>query len=104
MMKSQWATGKLISRVRPWGWRRILALALICVMTPACSLNAAQIFIPLAYGSIGMCIALLVSPSLSAAIIGFAMGGIIGAAVYNNSLKSDLRERPDLTPESQPSR
>lgn len=79
-----------------WGWRRILVLVLIFLVLPGCTLNLTQIFIPLAYAGIGMGIALLVSPSVSAAIVGFVLGGIIGAAVYNNSLKTDLMERPDL--------
>ena len=76
-----------------WGWRQILVLGLICVLLPGCTVNLTQIFIPLAYASIGTCIALLVSPSVTAAVVGFALGGIIGAAVYNNSLKADLMER-----------
>ncbi len=79
-----------------WGWRQMLVLGLICILLPGCNLNLTQIFIPLAYAGIGMCIALLVSPSVTAAIVGFVMGGIIGAAVYNNSLKTDLMEPPDL--------
>lgn len=77
------------------GWRRMLALGLVCALLPGCSLNLTRVFIPLAYGGIGMGIALLVSPSVSAAIVGFVLGGIIGAAVYNNSLKTDLMERQD---------
>jgi hypothetical protein len=79
-----------------WGWRQLLVVGLICVLLPGCTLNLTQIFIPLAYAGIGMCIALLVSPSVTAAIVGFVLGGIIGAAVYNNSLKTDLMERPDM--------
>jgi hypothetical protein len=37
----------------------------------------------------------LVSPSVTAAIVGFVLGGFIGAAVYNNSLKADIMERQD---------
>lgn len=75
--------------------RRFLALALICLLLPGCGLNVGQVLIPLAYAGIGTCVALLVSPSLTAAIIGCLLGGIIGAAVYNNSLKIDLMERQD---------
>ncbi len=80
------------------GWRGLLVFGLICALLPGCSLNPIQIFIPLAYASIGTCVALLVSPSVPAAIVGFILGGIIGAAVYNNSLKADLMERQDLRP------
>ena len=79
----------------PWSWSRILAIGLICALLPGCSINLTRVFIPLAYAGIGMGIALLVSPSLVAAIVGFVLGGIIGAAVYNNSLKTDIMERQD---------
>ncbi len=79
-----------------WGWGQILVLGLICALLPGCTLNLTQVFIPLAYAGIGMGIALLVSPSVTAAIVGFVLGGGIGAAVYNNSLKTDLMERQDL--------
>jgi hypothetical protein len=78
-----------------WNWRRLLALGLICALLPGCSINLTRVFIPLAYAGIGMGIALLVSPSVAAAIVGFVLGGIIGAAVYNNSLKTDIMERQD---------
>jgi uncharacterized membrane protein len=76
----------------------MLVLGLLCVVLPGCNLNLTQVFIPLAYAGIGMCIALLVSPSVTAAVVGFVMGGVIGAAVYNNSLKTDLMERQELIP------
>jgi hypothetical protein len=76
----------------------MLVLGLICVVLPGCSLNLTQVFIPLAYAGIGMGIALLVSPSVTAAVVGFVLGGVIGAAVYNNSLKTDLMERQELLP------
>ncbi len=79
----------------PGSLTRLLTLALICCLLSGCGLNAVQVFIPMAYAGIGTCIALLVSPSLTAAIIGFALGAIIGAAVYNNSLKADIMERQD---------
>ena len=78
------------------GWRQIVVLGLICVLLPGCTFNLARVFIPLAYGGIGMGIALLVSPSVTAAIVGFVLGGVIGAAVYNNSLKTDIMERQDF--------
>ena len=74
---------------------RLLVLALICVLLPGCGLNMNQVLVPLAYAGIGTCVALLVSPSLTAAIIGCVLGGVIGAAVYNNSLKADIMERQD---------
>jgi hypothetical protein len=76
----------------------MLVLGLICVVVPGCNLNLTQVFIPLAYAGIGTCIALLVSPSVTAAVVGFVLGGVIGAAVYNNSLKTDLMERQELLP------
>jgi hypothetical protein len=62
-------------------------------LLPACQTSAAQIFIPLAYAMTGLCIALLVSPTPTAAIVGLLVGGLLGAAVYNNSLKQHLVER-----------
>lgn len=79
-----------------FSWRQIAVLGLICALLPGCTFNLARIFIPLAYGGIGMGIALLVSPSVTAAIVGFVLGGVIGAAVYNNSLKTDIMERQDF--------
>lgn len=89
--------GKKSSRC-PRGWRSCLVLGLIGVLLTGCTLTPTQVFIPLAYAGIGMCIALLVSPSVSAAVVGFLLGGIIGAAVYNNSLKTDLMERQQWLP------
>ena len=83
---------------RPAAWRCFLVLGLIGVLLTGCTLTPTQVFIPLAYAGIGMCIALLVSPSVSAAVVGFLLGGVIGAAVYNNSLKTDLMERQDWLP------
>jgi putative Mn2+ efflux pump MntP len=85
-----------------WSWRRILVLGLVCALLPGCSVNLTRIFVPLAYAGIGTGIALLVSPSVTAAIVGFVLGGIIGAAVYNNSLKTDLMERQDQFRSSRP--
>jgi hypothetical protein len=87
------------SRPVNWGWRQLVVWGIICALLPGCTLNLTQVFIPLAYAGIGVGIALLVSPSLSAAVVGFVLGGIIGAAVYNNSLKADLMERQELTPD-----
>jgi hypothetical protein len=77
------------------GWRQLVVLGLICALLTGCTGNMARVFIPLAYGGIGLGIALLVSPSVTAAIVGFVLGGGIGAAVYNNSLKTDLMERQE---------
>jgi hypothetical protein len=78
------------------GWgrcARVLALVLIVALLPACQTSAAQIYIPLAYGMTGLCIALLVSPTPTAAIVGLLVGALLGAAVYNNSLKRHFLER-----------
>ena len=80
---------------KKFGWRQMVILGLICALLPGCTLNVARVFIPLAYAGIGMGIALVVSPSVLAAIVGFVMGGVIGAAVYNNSLKTDIMERQE---------
>ena len=83
------------NKSKKFGWRQMVILGLICALLPGCSLNVARVFIPLAYAGIGMGIALVVSPSVLAAIVGFVMGGVIGAAVYNNSLKTDIMERQE---------
>jgi membrane-associated phospholipid phosphatase len=82
-------------------WQKAVALALLLFLTPACIVNPAQIYIPLAYAFTGLCIALLVSPTPTAAVVGLVVGGLIGAAVYNNSLKRQLweRHRPEPAPE-----
>jgi hypothetical protein len=68
-------------------WRKLVVLVLILTMVGACQDRLAQVGIPLAYGLTGMCLALLVSPTSIAAVVGFVMGCVLGAAVYNNSLK-----------------
>jgi outer membrane lipoprotein SlyB len=70
----------------------VVALCLALALTPGCQVTAAQIYIPLGYGLTGLCVALLVSPTTTAAIIGLIAGGLLGAAVYNNSLKRQLGE------------
>jgi hypothetical protein len=81
-------------RWRTWGWgRKLTALVLILALVPACSITAAQIYIPLAYAFTGLCVALLISPTPAAAVIGMVVGGLLGAAVYNNSLKHQIQER-----------
>jgi hypothetical protein len=73
---------------------RVVALCLILVLAPGCQCTAAQIYIPLAYGLTGLCIALLMSPTPLAAVVGFVAGVLLGAAVYNNSLKRQLSAPP----------
>jgi len=72
---------------------RGIALILIVSLVSACQFHAEQIYIPLAYGLTGLCLALLVSPTVTAGVVGFLVGCILGAAVYNNSLKRQLLER-----------
>jgi hypothetical protein len=71
---------------------RLVALCLILALVPGCPLGAAQIYIPLAYGLTGLCIALIMSPTPVAAVVGFIAGVLLGAAVYNNSLKRQIVE------------
>lgn len=83
-------------RQKRQGWggcARVLGLLLILALLPACQTSAAQIYIPLAYAMTGLCIALLVSPTPTAAIVGLLVGALLGAAVYNNSLKRHFLER-----------
>jgi hypothetical protein len=68
-------------------FRKMVALVLILTMVGACQVRLAQVGIPAAYGLTGMCLALLVSPTLIAGVVGFVVGCVLGAAVYNNSLK-----------------
>ncbi len=70
-----------------------MAVCLILALIPACQWDAAQVYIPLAYAVTGMCVALLMSPTVTAAVVGLVVGGLLGAAVYNNSLKRQIRER-----------
>jgi hypothetical protein len=85
--------------VRGFGWRaRVMALCLILALAPGCQCSAAQIYIPLGYGLTGLCLALLMSPSPLAAVVGFVAGVLLGAAVYNNSLKRQLSPSPGTGP------
>jgi hypothetical protein len=87
--------------VKSFGWRaRVVAFCLILALTPGCQFSAAQIYIPLAYGLTGTCIALLMSPTPLAGVVGFAAGVLLGAAVYNNSLKHQLSACPGNGPPS----
>ena len=77
-----------------------MALCLILALAPGCQVSAAQIYIPLAYGLTGLCIALIMSPTPLAAVVGFMAGVLLGAAVYNNSLKNQLSALPGNGPPS----
>ncbi len=70
----------------------VVAVCLILALAPGCQISAAQIYIPLGYGLTGLCVALLMSPTPAAAVVGFIAGGLLGAAVYNNSLKRQIEE------------
>ncbi len=73
--------------LRQHRWPKLVALILILTLVGSCQENLAQVGIPLAYGLTGTCLALLISPTLTAAVVGFVVGCVLGAAVYNNSLK-----------------
>jgi hypothetical protein len=73
---------------------QVVALCLILALMPACQWSAAQIYIPLGYGLTGLCVALLMSPTPAAGVIGFIAGGLLGAAVFNNSLKRQIGDTP----------
>ncbi|MEJ2071379.1 MAG: hypothetical protein P8X65_14705 [Syntrophobacterales bacterium] len=73
-------------------WQKLVVLVLVLSLVAACQERVAQVGIPLAYGLTGLCLALLVSPTVTAGIVGFVVGCILGAAVYNNSLKRQLLE------------
>jgi hypothetical protein len=74
------------------GVMQVVAMCLILALAPGCQISAAQIYIPLGYGLTGLCIALLMSPTPAAAVVGFIAGALLGAAVYNNSLKRQIEE------------
>ncbi len=78
--------------------RKLVALVLIMALLPACQWSPAQLYIPLAYGLTGLCIALLMSPTPAAAIVGLVVGFLLGAAVYNNSLKRQMLEPQKTEP------
>jgi hypothetical protein len=82
-----------LNRLRQPQWRKLVAVVLVLTLVAAaCQEQAARVGIPLAYGLTGLCLALLVSPTFTAAAVGFVVGCILGAAVYNNSLKRQLLE------------
>lgn len=80
------------------GGRQLVAICLILALIPACQVSPAQLYIPVAYAVTGMCVALIMSPTAAAAIVGLVLGGLLGAAVYNNSLKRQIQERPRAKP------
>ncbi len=91
-----------MAKMRGWltrGWPgRLVALTILLALAPGCLLTSAQIYIPLAYALTGLCVALLISPTYSAAVVGVVIGGLIGATVYNNSLKRQLLEKRQPQP------
>lgn len=72
---------------------RVVAICLVLALIPACQWSPAQFYIPLAYAVTGMCVALLMSPTFAAGAVGLVVGGLIGAAVYNNSIRRQIQER-----------
>ncbi|MHB8068478.1 MAG: hypothetical protein ACYDIC_11325 [Desulfobaccales bacterium] len=86
-----------MAKIRGWLIRglpgKLVALAILLALAPGCLLTAAQIYIPLAYACTGLCVALLISPTYIAAVVGLVIGGLIGATVYNNSLKRQLLDQ-----------
>ncbi len=91
-----------MAKIRGWlsrsGPGRLVALAILLSLAPGCLLTPAQIYIPLAYAFTGLCVALLISPTYTAAAVGLVIGGLIGATVYNNSLKRQLLEQRQPEP------
>jgi len=83
-----------IGRGSPGWGRKMVVLTLIFTLIPACQSSAAKIYIPAAYAVTGMCVALLMSPTPTAAVVGLVLGLLLGAAVYNNSLKRQISDRP----------
>ena len=83
---------------RSFGWGSAgAALCLILALAPGCQISAAQIYIPLAYGLTGLCIALMIPSTALAAVVGF-VAGLLGAAGSNNSLKRQLSASPGTEP------
>lgn len=78
--------------LRQCRWQKIVTLVLLLTLVAACQDRVARVGIPIAYGLTGLCLALLVSPTVTAGVVGFVVGCILGAAVYNNSLKRQLLE------------
>jgi len=78
---------RTLNGLRQCRWGKLVALALVLTLVAGCQESIARVGIPLAYGATGLCLALLVSPTATAAVVGFVVGCVLGAAVYNNSLK-----------------
>jgi hypothetical protein len=76
-----------LHRLRQRRLAKLLAVVLVLTLVAGCQEGVVQVGIPLAYGLTGLCLALLVSPTLTAGAVGFVVGCVLGAAVYNNSLK-----------------
>ena len=74
-------------------WWKLVALVLVLTLVASCQESVAKIGIPVAYGLTGLCLALLVSPTVTAGVVGFVVGCVLGAAVYNNSLKHQFQEQ-----------
>jgi hypothetical protein len=74
------------------GWRRWTAALPAISLVAGCQTAAAPLYIPAAYALTGLCVALLVSPVPAAAVAGVTLGGLLGAAVSNNSLKRGLAQ------------
>jgi hypothetical protein len=74
----------------PGRGRKLVVLVLVCTLLTSCQLTPAQLYIPAAYAATGLCVALLMSPTPTAAVVGAVVGLLLGAAVYNNSLKRQI--------------
>ena len=82
------AAVRALNRLRCGPWGKLLAVALVLTLVAGCPEGAAaKVGIPLAYGLTGLCLALLVSPTAVAGVTGFVVGCVLGAMVYNNSLR-----------------
>jgi len=76
----------------------MMALVLILALVASCQESVAKVGIPVAYGLTGLCLALLISPTVTAAVVGFVVGCVLGAAVYNNSLKHHIQAKGSMLP------
>ncbi len=72
---------------------KLAAFLLVLTLVSGCQAELARTGIPVAYALTGLCVALLVSPTPTAAVVGLVIGALLGAAIYNNSLKGQLLER-----------
>lgn len=87
-----------LGRLESPRWRKMVVLVLALALVASCQQSVARVGIPVAYGLTGLCLALLISPTVTAAVVGFAIGCVLGAAVYNNSLKHQFQERRSRGP------